>query len=57
MIVRLHPDICKLTYRYGRHHHTADFSQWKSRRLIRRDDVALPEANPYRSRLVTRTKG
>lgn len=54
MAVRMHPDIVKLTRRYGRDHHVADFSRYKNLRLIARDDVEVPEENPYRMRLVDR---
>ena len=52
MIVRLHPDVCRLADRYGRAHHHADFSQWKDRRPVRRDDV--DETFEYKSRVVER---
>lgn len=51
MIVRLHPDVCRLARRYGRDHHHADFSRWKDRPLIRRDDVDVDPAR-YASKLI-----
>ncbi len=54
MIVRLHPDVCRPVYRYGRHHHIADLSRWKSRQLVRRDDADLSEE--WAMRLEPRTK-
>jgi hypothetical protein len=57
LIVKLHPDVCRLTTRYGRPHHLADFSRWKDRRLVPRADLQLPAVNPYRSRVVPRRKG
>jgi hypothetical protein len=48
MLVALHPDICKLVWRFKRHHHLVDYSPFKGNKLIRRDDaVVAPETNDY----------
>lgn len=54
LIVRLHPDVCRMASRYGRDHHHADFRQWKDRPLIFRDDYEPPAENPYQFRVVPR---
>jgi hypothetical protein len=41
MIVALHPDVCRLTWRYGRYHHHCDFSPFKVNKLIRRADLDI----------------
>lgn len=45
MIVRLHPDVCKLIKRYGRWHHSADFSGF-TQKLIRKPDAKPPGNYP-----------
>lgn len=49
MLVRMHPDVAKLTYRFGRVHHVVDYRRFRSTRLIRKRSVAVgPEMpNPY----------
>jgi hypothetical protein len=54
LIVRLHPDVCRHAYRFGRDHHHADFSQWKDRRLIPRELDAPPASDQYRMILRSR---
>jgi hypothetical protein len=48
MLVALHPDVCKLAWRFGRAHHVVDYAPFKANQLIRRDDLALPAStNDY----------
>ena len=48
MIVRLHPDIASLVWRYGRWHHHVDYSQFKRNRLRRKPGLEIPdEPNEY----------
>jgi hypothetical protein len=54
MLVRLHPDITKVVWRYNRWHHTVDFSKFKDRPLIKKKDLELPEKNPYKLKLIDR---
>ena len=42
MLVRLHPDVTRLVWRYGRHHHYVDYQQFKQR-LRRRLDIVIPQ--------------
>lgn len=42
-LVDLHPDCVRLTYRFGRIHHYADYSRFKSNKLIRKADALIPE--------------
>lgn len=42
MLVRLHPDVAKLTWKYGRWHHQVDYGPFRANKLIRRDDVMIP---------------
>lgn len=49
MIVRLHPDMTRLAWRYNRWHHDADFSRFRDLALIRDPDYVAPEGDPYRS--------
>ena len=54
MLVKLHPDIAKVVWRYGRWHHAVDFSQFKDRPLIRKKDLVIPKENPYKLKTVDR---
>jgi hypothetical protein len=47
MLVEAHPDVARLVFRYGRWHHFVDYSQWRSRPLVRREDAEIPSENPY----------
>jgi hypothetical protein len=42
MQVALHPDVSRLTYRFGRIHHFVDYRPFKENRLVRRPGVAIP---------------
>lgn len=37
--VRMHPDVSRLVYRFGRIHHHVDYSPFKSNKLVRRKDA------------------
>jgi len=53
MQVRLHPDVSKLVWRFGRVHHYVDYRPFKQNKLVRRDDVEIPTGtNDYGMRLV-----
>jgi len=39
MLVRTHPDVARLMWRFGRWHHYIDFSQFKRNVLVKRPDV------------------
>jgi hypothetical protein len=39
MLVREHPDVTRLMWRFGRHHHFIDYRPFKDQRLILRDDA------------------
>jgi hypothetical protein len=41
MIVAMHPDVCRLTRRFGRIHHYADYSKFKNMKLIRKDGIEI----------------
>lgn len=50
MLVDQHPDVAKLSWRYGRWHHYVNYKTFKHG-LIRRPDWTPPEDNPYKFRL------
>jgi hypothetical protein len=54
MLVDMHPDVAKLVWRFSRWHHHVDYSQFKNRKLVKREDYVAPEANPYKMKLVER---
>lgn len=43
MLVDQHPDVSKLSWRFGRAHHHVDYSGFRRNRLIRRPDFVLPD--------------
>jgi hypothetical protein len=43
MLHRLHPDVCRTTWRYGRYHHYVDYTPFERNRLARRPDLEVPE--------------
>lgn len=53
MLVRMHPDVAKLVWRFGRWHHHVDYRPFKRNKLIRRDDISIPQGpDNYGMRLV-----
>ena len=42
MLVDQHPDVARLTHKWGRWHHHVDYSQWRGQPLIRKPDVVIP---------------
>ena len=52
-LVDQHPDICKVTEKWGRPQHQVDYSQFKKNKLVRKPGLELTEAvNNYGMRLV-----
>ena len=43
MLVRMHPDVSRLAWRFGRDHHYVDYSRFKSLRPRLKHGVAVPE--------------
>ena len=54
MLVRTHPDIVRHCQRFGRSHDIVDWSEFRSLRLMRRDDYQPAAENPYRIKVVDR---
>ena len=54
MLVRLHPDVARITWRFGREHHYVDYRRFKKLRLLRDESVEIPAENPYRLELAPR---
>lgn len=53
MLVHVHPDVARLTWRFNRWHHYVDYRPFKRNRLIRRPGVEIPaEPNEYGMQLV-----
>lgn len=53
MLVRLHPDVTRLVWKFGRVHHHVDYRPFKYNTLKRRPDVVIPDgSNEYGMRLV-----
>ncbi len=54
MQVKVHPDISKLVWRFGRWHHHVDYSVFSKNKLLRKKDVLLKgEVNNYGMELKT----
>lgn len=43
MLVRVHPDVARIAFRFKRWHHFVDYTPFKANRLVYRDDVSIPE--------------
>ena len=41
MLQRMHPDVAKVIWRYGRWHHFVDYNPFKKNKLILKEDVKL----------------
>lgn len=53
MLVQLHPDVARLTWKFNRWHHHVDYRPFKRNRLKRRADIEIPtEPNEYGMKLV-----
>lgn len=53
MLVRLHPDVARVVWKFNRWHHHVDYRPFKHNKLIRRTDIEIPEGvNEYGMRLV-----
>ena len=39
MLVREHPDVAQVAFKFGRWHHVVDYNPFKNNKLIRRDDL------------------
>jgi hypothetical protein len=48
MLVKMHPDVARLTYKFHRWHHEVDYRPFKTNRLILKPDVQIAEGvNEY----------
>jgi hypothetical protein len=45
MIAELHPDVARVVKRFGRIHHLVDYKPFAKNRLVRRDDLDIPEGS------------
>jgi hypothetical protein len=53
MVVDVHPDVSKVVRRFSRIHHHVDYSRFKTQKLIRRDDIEIPQGvNDYGMKLI-----
>jgi hypothetical protein len=57
MIVAMHPDICRLAWRYKRCHHYADYRKFKSLKLVRKSGLKISnQINDYGMTLYERSE-
>lgn len=57
MQVRLHPDVSRMAWKFGRWHHHVDYRPFAVNRLLRKDGVEIPEGpNEYGMRLVDKAE-
>jgi hypothetical protein len=55
MIVRLHPDVARLTFKFGRWHHQVDYRPFRANKLVRDPSVEIPQGvDDYGMRLIKR---
>lgn len=58
MLVGMHPDVCKLVWRFGRWHHHCDYNPFKGNMPILKKDVVIPEGdNEYGMKLIRKKRG
>ena len=43
MMIKVHPDVSKIVYKYSRVHHYVDYMPFKKNKLILRDDIEIPK--------------
>lgn len=43
MLVRMHPDVAKIKWRFWRWHHIVDYTPYKANKLIRKEWIVIPE--------------
>lgn len=55
MQVAMHPDVSRLTWKFGRWHHEVNYRPFKNNRLIKKSDAEIPdEPNEYGMKLVAK---
>jgi len=53
----MHPDVARITWRYGRWHHHVNYAPFKKNKLRYKKDAIIPEGiNNYGMRLVRNFK-
>jgi len=53
MLVDMHPDVCKLTWKFNRYHHQVDYKKFKNNKLKKKDGIIIPyKINEYGMKLV-----
>lgn len=45
MLVKVHPDVAHLKWRYDRWHHHVDFHKFDGLKLVRKQDIELPASS------------
>ena len=57
MLVRMHPDVARMVWKYKRWHHYVDYSPFKKNELRYKKDITLPQGvNEYGMKLITNFK-
>ena len=55
MLAEMHPDVARVTWRFGRWHHYVDYSPFKKTKLIKKSDVKnLKSVDNYGLQLIKR---
>jgi hypothetical protein len=55
MLVRMHPDVARVVWKFNRWHHYVDYTPYKNLPLIKKPDYQPPARNPYKLKMVDRT--
>jgi len=54
MQIAMHPDVSRLVWKFGRWHHSVDYSGFRRNKLIKKDGIAIPDRiNNYGMKLIT----
>lgn len=52
MQVKVHPDVSRMVWKFNRWHHHVDYGPFKGNKLIKKENLILPEKNEYGMRLL-----
>jgi len=53
MLVKMHPDVARISWKYGRWHHHVDYGPFKKNKLRYKSEVKIPSrTNNYGMKLI-----
>jgi hypothetical protein len=53
MLCKMHPDVSKLVWKFNRWHHQVDYKQFKNNKLIKKENIIIPDRiNNYGMKMI-----